>query len=394
MIQTSGTNILNTSPIQLIVSKLATFCKNEQYSLAIWRQPNSTEVEAIVSFDFLDLEKPEIESLSEGFIFAPFSKTKSARFLPGDIYLNLTTSELKSVNQEKSDALIEFLANERFDEVNKTQTEDIAPLAHVSEDFEEMVAKAVQRIKEGHFQKVVPSRSVTANVPSTLSIGDIFKNVSDAYPNAFTSLVSTPDTDTWVGATPELLLSTQNGKVFKTVALAGTQAFDPQLSLGQAAWRQKEIEEQAFVSRYIINCFKKIRLREFDEIGPKTVRAGSLIHLKTEFIVDMEETNFPNLGSTMLGLLHPTSAVCGMPLKESMEFIKENEAYDREFFSGYLGPVNIQNTSQLYVNLRCMKLIGNKATFYAGAGVTSDSNPEKELTETELKMNTLRHIVT
>ena len=48
------------------------------------------------------------------------------------------------------------------------------------------------------------------------------------------------------------------------------------------------------VSRYIINCFKKIRLREFEEIGPKTVAAGNLLHLRTDFQVDMAATNFRN----------------------------------------------------------------------------------------------------
>ena len=77
---------------------------------------------------------------------------------------------------------------------------------------------------------------------------------------------------------------------------------------------QKDIEEQALVERYVISCFKKIRLREYDEHGPKTMIAGNVLHLKTEFEVDMVATNFPQLGSVMLNLLHPTSAVCGMPL--------------------------------------------------------------------------------
>ena len=195
-----------------------------------------------------------------------------------------------------------------------------------------------------------------------------------------------------MGATPELLIDV-SGDTFKTVSLAGTQKYDPERPLSEVAWTQKEIEEQALVSRYIINCFKKIRLREFEEIGPKTVRAGNLIHLKTEYSVDMAATNFPNLGSVMLDLLHPTSAICGMPLQASLDFILEHEHYDREFFSGYLGPVNFNNKTSLFVNLRCMKLHNGTATLYAGAGVTEDSDPAKEWLETEMKMNTLLNII-
>jgi isochorismate synthase len=175
--------------------------------------------------------------------------------------------------------------------------------------------------------------------------------------------------------------------------VAGTQAYHPGTSLQEVAWRQKEIEEQALVSRYIINCFKKIRLREFEEVGPKTVVAGNLLHLKTTYTVDMEETQFPLLGSVMLDLLHPTSAVCGMPKTPAAAFLNQFEAFDRALFSGYLGPVNINNGTHLYVNLRCMQIQAAKALLYAGAGITEDSVPEREWMETQLKCDTLLEVM-
>ncbi|WP_332912325.1 chorismate-binding protein [Algoriphagus boritolerans] len=107
---------------------------------------------------------------------------------------------------------------------------------------------------------------------------------------------------------------------FHTMALAGTQPASGENPLKSAAWTQKEIEEQALVCRYIVDCFKKIRLREYEEHGPKTIMAGNLLHLRTDFKVDMKATGFPQLGSVMLDLLHPTSAVCGMPRKEAHDF--------------------------------------------------------------------------
>jgi isochorismate synthase len=107
----------------------------------------------------------------------------------------------------------------------------------------------------------------------------------------------------------------------------------------------------------------------------------------------MNATNFPQLGSVMLKLLHPTSAVCGMPLESAFQFLVENEGYDREFYAGYLGPVNFQNQSNLYVNLRCLQLFDTEATVYAGAGITQDSDPQKEWEETELKMKTLLEVL-
>jgi isochorismate synthase len=77
--------------------------------------------------------------------------------------------------------------------------------------------------------------------------------------------------------------------------LAGTQKAQGENPLKSAAWTQKEIEEQALVSRYIVDCFKKIRLREYDEHGPKTVLAGNLLHLRSDFKVDMKAPIFLNL---------------------------------------------------------------------------------------------------
>jgi isochorismate synthase len=105
---------------------------------------------------------------------------------------------------------------------------------------------------------------------------------------------------TWLCATPEILVSQDAEGIFKTISLAGTQsAILPDghvVSSQDARWSQKEIEEQAFVSRYIIECFKKIRLREYIENGPKTIKAGNLLHLKTEYLVDTKALNFASCG--------------------------------------------------------------------------------------------------
>ena len=200
-----------------------------------------------------------------------------------------------------------------------------------------------------------------------------FQKLCTAYPNAMVSMVSSDATGTWLGASPELLVSFDERAHFKTVALAGTKRVEGGVNIKSVAWNEKEIEEQALVCRYIISCFKKIRLREYEERGPRTVLAGNLLHLKTEFEVDTVATNFPLLASVMLKLLHPTSAVCGMPLENAQQFLKANEGYDREFYSGFLGPINFKNESHVFVNLRCMQVLDETALLYAGAGVTIDS---------------------
>ena len=84
--------------------------------------------------------------------------------------------------------------------------------------------------------------------------------------------------------------------------------------------------------------------------------------------------------NALIAALHPTPAVCGMPKWDSMDFIVENESYDRGLYAGFWGPVNLahQQGFQFYVNLRCVHWDGYYLSFFAGGGIVEDSNLDKE----------------
>jgi isochorismate synthase len=263
----------------------------------------------------------------------------------------------------------------------------------VTTKFSEFVQACIQKAESQQVEKIVPSKFKDVELPEDFDVIKTFNRLCEKHPNAFVSLVTSPETGTWLGASPELLVSVDAQEKFRTIALAGTQKAQPNVNLKSVAWTQKEIEEQALVSRYVINCFKKIRVREYLEHGPHTVVAGSLLHLRTDYEVNMKEINFPQLGSVMLKLLHPTSAVCGMPFDPAFDFLQKHEGYNREFYSGFLGPLNFDGESKLFVNLRCMQIFETKARIYAGAGVTADSVMEHEVEEVEMKIRTLAQIL-
>ena len=357
-------------------------------AFAAWRMPLSNQRNICIGKTIV--AKENTLPTTKGFLFHPYDEQASGQFIQSELSILTNNGSVKidASNNELLNGLESFQIN------NPTYyTNDSAFALDIDKnEFLKYVTQSVEAIKDHTFQKVVPARSKQVNLTMPFDLFSNFDALCKAYPNAFVSVVSIPNVGTWIGATPEVLIGVAENH-FQTVSLAGTQKHDPTQPLSEVAWTQKEIEEQAMVSRYIINCFKKIRLREFEEAGPKTVIAGNLIHLKTNFKVDMKVTDTPQLGSTMLDLLHPTSAVCGMPKVNASDFIKQHENGNREFYSGYLGPVNYQEETHLFVNLRCMQLLENTVILYAGAGVTEDSNPEKEWLETELKMNTLLNII-
>lgn len=380
-----------------VIHRLLSFAHAQGHATALWKLPESNQIQLVIDeAGSIVLDEINLEESKPGFIFAPFNTQQKTKFVQADVYFVFDIVQGNMLDLNKVHAT-EYL--ERANQTNtklhfhyKPANENYAAGKH-QDEFIELVKKSIEKIEDGLFEKVVPSRCIQIQLNENADILNYFTLLAHNYPNTLVSLVSIPGTGTWLGASPEMLVSISDKRWFHTVALAGTQAYNPELNLNQVSWTQKEIEEQALVSRYIINCFKKIRLREFEEHGPKSVKAANLIHLKTEFKVDMVETNFPQLGSVMLKLLHPTSAVCGMPLQGAMDFILSNENYNREFYSGFLGPVNFADQTNIYVNLRCLQFFESFALCYAGAGITIDSDPENEFQETEMKMNTMLNIL-
>ena len=124
--------------------------------------------------------------------------------------------------------------------------------------------------------------------------------------------------------------------------------------------------------------------------GPYPAYAGALSHLKTDFHFSLKDNK--NLGD-LLKVLHPTPAVCGLPKEEAYRFILENEGYDRKYYSGFIGWLDPEGRTDLYVNLRCMHIEDEQLTLYAGGGLLASSELNDEWQETEKKLQTMRRIL-
>ncbi|NBP68360.1 MAG: isochorismate synthase [Cytophagia bacterium] len=282
-------------------------------AVAFWRLPNQDIQQLIIAKTEKKLnQETTLEELEAGFMLSPFM-AEERTFLAADYYFRFADNALKAPESSAETNAHAWLKQLKPIESIPAfyEKSSVVKSTAVRGDYVNLVNEAVQLIKTGNAEKIVPSRS--KRIEGTVDLLEAFDKLCQRYPTAMVSLVSTPEHGTWLGATPELLVSLENRHIFKTVALAGTKAWTPGTDSKNVAWTQKEIEEQALVERYIISCFKKIRLRDYEEHGPKTIVAGNLMHLKSDFKVDMKETNFAQLGTVMLNLLHPTSAVCGMP---------------------------------------------------------------------------------
>lgn len=249
--------------------------------------------------------------------------------------------------------------------------------------------KAVkQALAEGRCSKIVLARRVKAE----LSSGEIdplrlFGAACKAYPHNYVALWHTPQSGTWLTASPELLLARSARGRCRTMALAGTMAADSPEAQTPSGWSKKNLEEQALVQRHIRSVLRDSGI-DFNASGLKIAVSGDLLHLRTDF-----DFPAPPQATQLLASLHPTPAVCGAPQLQAMRVLSEAEHICREYYAGYSGPVLTDGTFALYVTLRCLHVAPHGCDLFAGGGVLPQSIAGEEWTETERKLNAMRRLM-
>ena len=332
----------------------------EKLPFVCFRLPNQNQLTLYFQKD------PQLHSTQDlkcsGFVMAPYEAISNVPFIPDQF---VETVQFKNEFSEDLDASEVVL-----DTREKTF-------------FKTLVKKAKDTIAAGKLTKVVLSQ--TQKLTSNKSILNVFEELLNCYPLAMVYLWHHPQVGTWFGATPEQFISSQK-EGSQTVALAGTQIYHQSKP---PRWTKKEREEQVLVALQVEQDLRT--LFPHDQIKKSETsnqRAGKLVHLCTHF-------QFPALNGNLFEVsqaLHPTPAVGGVPKAAAQDFIQTHELHNRSFYTGFLGPIT-STTTQLFVNLRCGRWTPEEVTLYVGAGITAQSDPDKEWEETLRKAKTLASVL-
>lgn len=355
-----------------------------QLPFVIFRKPttsasNTARVRGIFQQDNqLHLVNDFTES---GFVMAPFDLSKSAVIFP----------ETQCTQQEAAITIIPQ---------DTTGPHAIPVSSNAKKSHLNLVSQGINAIKNGRFEKVVLSRQQSA--ATTRQPIDIFKRLLQRYPSAFVYCWHHPKVGLWIGATPETLVKI-SGRHFNTMALAGTKSASDH---PVRKWTKKERDEQQFVTDFIEHTLRP-HASQLNIEETQTVKAGQLFHLQSTITGQLKQ-NEPL--KTLLTALHPTPAVCGFPKQSAKKFILTHEPYNREFYAGFLGQLNINEKrvrranrrnvenqaytrtdkkTELFVNLRCLKLENKQCNLYVGGGIVANSDPESEWRETVNKSQTI-----
>jgi menaquinone-specific isochorismate synthase len=256
--------------------------------------------------------------------------------------------------------------------------------------FKTAVAAAIKHISRRHLQKVVLAHAFDLVRQEPFQTLQSLMELRQRHPDCYVFSISNRQGKTFIGASPERLLSLYRGQLI-TDALAGSAPRgrnpreDRQLSLRLVNSR-KEQGEHRMVVDFLASQLESLGLCPQYPKRPSLLRLSNIQHLHTPIQAVVSGTTHP---LHMVEALHPTPAVAGVPTQEAFEQIHTYEQFDRGLYAAPLGWVDTQGNSEFIVGIRSALIDDNWARLYAGAGIVAGSDPEREWAEINLKFRAL-----
>jgi anthranilate synthase component 1 len=272
-----------------------------------------------------------------------------------------------SVSDEESSVCGEFTA--RF-------TED---------EFKQMVEKVKKHIAEGEIEQAVVSNRFKADFKGNLM--NMYRTLRTINPSPYMVYMHLDDIEI-ACASPETLISLRNGEL-NSFPLAGTckrgQTAEEDAALIEALLKdEKELTEHEMLietARTDIGSISKqgsIRVRDYRKIK----RFSHVSHISSNVVGELRE------GVDALDIIAatlPAGTLSGAPKKRACEIIDEYEGIKRGIYGGAIGYIDFTGNLDMCIGIRMAVLKDGKVYVQAGAGIVSDSVPEKEYQETRNK---------
>jgi isochorismate synthase len=255
-----------------------------------------------------------------------------------------------------------------------------------ADGYRAAVAEAVAKIRRGELRKVVLARTIEVTAERELDPKLLAGRLRAVDPDAYTFAMPTGK-GVLVGASPELLVS-RRGHEVRSNPLAGSapRSGDPDEDRANADAlidSSKEREEHAVVVDAVAETLRSFCEELAWDPEPVLRETPNVWHLSTNFRGALRDPAPTALD--LVAALHPTPAVAGEPREAALATIEALEPFDRGRYAGPVGWVDADGDGEWAIALRCAELRGNRAVLYAGAGIVADSDPARELDETERK---------
>ncbi len=253
------------------------------------------------------------------------------------------------------------------------------------------VNQARQLIRENRFQKIVLARDLRLQTDDKVSSTKLVHYLRKEYPTCYSFMYQLNGEATFLGSSPEKLLSLQSQYV-KTEALAGS------IPRGKTATQDaifekrlldstKDMEEHAYVIDAIRE--KLNNLTDSLEYPPRPFikKYANVQHLCTPVTASLSGSMN---AIDIVEQLHPTPAVGGYPELDALSHIQELEQIERGWYAGPIGWYNTNNRAEFAVAIRSGLIRRNHVRFFAGCGIVENSDPDAEWEETRIKFQPMQ----
>jgi menaquinone-specific isochorismate synthase len=257
------------------------------------------------------------------------------------------------------------------------------------DEYAHNVALAVEILRSKEIDKVVLARSVRGSVPEAIDAAAVAQRLHHREPLCAIYSIPTSDGRRFVGATPELI-ARRRGATLQSHPLAGTIALPPNVEpedyLTWLLGSTKNLHEHNVPVNEIVTALEGVYDDVQADAGPSIVALRTLAHLGTWIEASSRSESDAPDALEVLRLLHPTSAVGGVPRRSAYELIRRLEQIDRGYYAGPLGWVDANGDGEWWIGFRGVLVKGAQFEAWAGAGIVSESDPIAEREETKAKL--------
>ena len=248
------------------------------------------------------------------------------------------------------------------------------------------VRNALVAISEGRISKVVLARTLDVITESRLDPIEVVHHLWQDNRGSHVFYFEPEHGCALAGAAPETLTTVSGGR-FHATAVAGTVA------RGETPGEQKQFANRLLASEKE-GVEHRIALEDMvARLGPlaheihaqpepHVLTLARLQHLETEIRARLPERIS---ALTVLEALHPTPAVCGLPRDAALEFLSEEEPFERGWYAGPVGWFDLDGNGVFVPALRCAVVRDLRWRLFAGAGIVEGSDPGLEWDETSIK---------
>ncbi len=306
----------------------------------------------------------------------PLNQGQNKSSLLQQIKLKATSVDWSEVEQ------ITVSGNNSLLSIDREQSQD-------PDYFKSVVQSALDSIDKGELSKIVIAHTTEIRSAIPFDVIKSLANLRSLHPDCYIFATSNGEGQYFMGASPERLLSVQNQQLV-TDALAGSAPRGANntedLHLANLLLKnRKEKREHHAVRDFMIERLKSVGLKA-QQLPLQLLKLSNIQHLWTPIYAHLPADIQP---LEIIELLHPTPAVAGVSTNTACEKIRYYEKLDRSLYAAPLGWVDYDGNCEFIVGIRSALIDGDRATLYAGAGIVSGSNPDREFDEVQLKLQSL-----